>query len=189
MTAPRWIAEAIDAVSHVERGGDVFRSIPVVDVERLPVELLDRLPVEAMVRAATIPVHGDEATDRRVAREAIRNVVAILADEKEDAVTLAQLYEDASRALDAAGVPYGVEGAALMDMPARIRWLAEQRPRAIDVKRVEAERDAARASLDALRRVAREAPLGWRGAQTIAHRSISTEDVIDWLRRLADEAA
>lgn len=68
--------------------------------------LIERLPIEAMIDSATVSVHGDLATDRRVARDVVTAIVKLLADGDPEVVELTELYQGASKALDDAGVPY-----------------------------------------------------------------------------------
>lgn len=145
-TAPRWIAEAFDVMMAGPGVGDP-------EVEKLAAALIERLPIEAMVDAIAVLPSTREACTSLVAK-----IVGVLTDGDPEVVELAELYQGACRALDAAGVPHAVDrtdtdeasathGAKCsdaLDLAGRIRWLAQQRPTRLDLKRVEAERDAER---------------------------------------------
>lgn len=164
VTAPRWIAEALDACG-------VIADKCTDDIAKA---LIERLPIEAMVTAATMSMHGDGVTDRAVAREAVANIMRILTDGDPEVVELTELYQGACRALDAAGVPYAIDAeiqphimikttigetaphkpAEVHHVPARpctlqlglagrIQWLAQQRPTRIELQRLQAELQAA----------------------------------------------
>lgn len=126
MTAPRWIHAALDAVCQA----DTRMVVSTVDADDLATALLERLPLEALANAVPSAV--------------VANVVRVLGEDH-DVVTIAELYQGATRALDAAGAPYAVNTAEVyrpLDLVGRIRWLAEQRPTRLDLQRVEVERDA-----------------------------------------------
>lgn len=165
MTAPRWISDAIEAGYDMRQGGDP-------DVDRIAAALIERLPLEAMVTALASFEGGGWMRPETVKMAA--TVMRVLSDGDPEVVELAELYQGACRALDAAGVPYAVDaeeahleiGAVSgemslrkpveveqvpahpaqqrLDLAGRIRWLAQQRPTRIDLARVEAERDLAR---------------------------------------------
>lgn len=128
MTAPRWIAEALAVADPA-------------DDDVIAAALLERLPIEAMRLAL------DRWTDRHTA---LARIVAALTEGDPEVMQLAELYQGASKALDEAGVPYAIEGCALMDMQRRIRWLAQQRPTRLELQRVEAERDSKASQLEEL---------------------------------------
>lgn len=142
MTAPRWIAEAIEAA--YENGpGD----------GKLATALIERLPLEAIAAELV----RERSTDRDASLMAI---VRVLTDGDPEVVSLTELYQGACKALDDAGVPYassvGELGAMVtlgpaepLDLADRIRWLAQQRPTRLELQRVEAERDWMSKSRDA----------------------------------------
>jgi hypothetical protein len=133
MTAPRWIAEALDAsLTRRDEEADV-------SADELAAALIERLPIEAMY-AAGCALRPEERTVMGIVRAAM----GVLSDGDPEVVELTELYQAASRALDDAGVPYAVNTAEVY-LAGRIRWLAEQRPTRLDLQRVEAERDLARA--------------------------------------------
>lgn len=148
MTAPRWIAEALEATLMEPGVGDI-------DVNRLAHHLLERLPIEAMATAAVGAMAkgaGDQVAS--VAVSMVGATIGVLAEDP-DVVTLTELYQSACRVLDEAGVPYAVDkrrddtglsgppqtGQLQLDLAARIRWLAQQRPTRLELQRVEAERE------------------------------------------------
>jgi hypothetical protein len=147
VSVPKWIEEAIE-VCYVDND---------FDESRLPAALLERLPIEAMARAAAFAPEVDTkipavlrlATARRV----VVNAVSALADGNVDVITLTLLYQCASSALDRAGVPYANDDEVPkpLDLTARIRWLAMQRPTRLELARVEAERNEARAEVSRLK--------------------------------------
>jgi len=202
MNAPRWILEALD-VAWSE--GRAFSDIAA----RLTKEMFERLPIAEMTRGVRDEIDGIAGLSgdwsAAIAGLAVSKAVQVLAADH-DVVTIAELYQDAARALDAAGVPYGADGHALMDMPARIRWLAQQHPTRSELARVEAERDQVareleqcRHDLDAEQRMRREAEAARDGAveasrmfgeQTAATAATieQTHDENDQLREEAREA-
>jgi hypothetical protein len=144
--APRWIAEAIDA------------GVLGVSSRRLAAALIERLPIEAMMAdirqriAGVAGITGDWIG--AVAGLAMSGAVHVLTDGDPEVVELAELYLGACRALDMAGVPYaaayaddGDQQVMPLNLAGRIRWLAQQRPTRLDLQRVEAERDVARAQV------------------------------------------
>lgn len=139
MTAPRWIRDSIDGQW---AGNDVDDK----DAEEFARELMEHLPIEAMVSAAAtghevdlnIPLPLRTVAARRFVTAAVR----ALTDDAET-ISLTELYRDASRALDAAGAPYAVDG-VMLSLVDRIAWLTAQRPMRLELQRVEAERDIAR---------------------------------------------
>jgi hypothetical protein len=146
VTAPRWISEALAASWDGLSMGDVPG---FDDIAR---ELLERLPIDAM-RAAALTSLDDVAANRPAEQHsaiATTAIVRVLSDGDPEVVELTEIYQGASKALDAAGVPYAVatsdsEGNDCnreLDLASRIRWLAQQRPNRLDLQRVEAERDA-----------------------------------------------
>lgn len=133
MTAPSWILDAL-------MNSDLEESL-----DRIANELLERLPIVDISNALDLPTKA----------EALRGVVAALSRNAE-VVKLTELYQDACRALDAAGVPYstlppgpmvhdaeGYPAAEPLSLAGRIRWLAQQRPTALELQRVTTERDHA----------------------------------------------
>jgi hypothetical protein len=184
VTVPKWIAAALEDATP----GQPFRG---VDDDALAAALIERLPIEAMVRAVLGYNNPRDASD--LVRQVVRLAVSALSDGDTDAVTLTALYQEASKALDVAGVPYANndEVPVPLDLSARIRWLAQQRPTRLDLQRVEAERDEARANasefrrqLDELARHVKGSPLGWVDGRTMVHRSTADSDVAEWLQRL-----
>lgn len=130
--APGWIADALTATE---------ASIGVGDVELAPLasELLDRLPLARMLAAATEGISnafssGGEHTPDRLARAAVANVVAVLSDPGGEVMEFAEIYFDAAAALMAAGVPHSIEHDAILSLGGRIRWLARQRPTALELE-------------------------------------------------------
>lgn len=149
MTAPRWIAEAIEAVTATVRGGEVFQDIPIIDAERLPAALIEHLPLEAMVDAIAVLPSTREACISLVAK-----VVNVLTDGDPEVVELTALYQNACRVLDEAGVPYAssvdelggmvtIRPAEALDLADRIRWLAQQRPIRAELESAQATRKLA----------------------------------------------
>lgn len=136
MTAPRWIVEALEAERDMRRG----EGQP--DPHYVATALIERLPIEAMARSLAMGPDSPEIVAR---------IVRVLTDGDPEVVELAELYQGASRMLDAAGVPYelaltddGDPQVVRLNLAGRILWLVEQRPTRLDLQRVEAERDAAR---------------------------------------------
>lgn len=148
--APKWISEAIEAGTVTHRGGEVFPLIRLVDSEKLAAALLDHLPIDRMVRAAAFgpDVNTNIPAVLRVqaARWIVVDALTALTDGDADVVTLTSLYQDASRALDVSGVPYANDDEApvQLDLAARIRWLAMQRPGRPDLQRIAARWASAR---------------------------------------------
>lgn len=160
MTAPRWIVDAIEACESAAPG--------VLHVDQLPTALIERLPLEALRGAVQIKAAdaqavydagpkmwwGDEtfAPPPRVIAEIVGRVVCVLTDGDPEVVELTELYQDACRALDDAGVPHAQEPddgpTEQLNLAARIRWLAQQRPTRLDLQRVEAEREVLRNKVD-----------------------------------------
>lgn len=141
MTPPRWIVEAFEIMMAGPGVGDP-------EVETLAAALIERLPLEAMRQAAQDAL--DEVADNRPAEQhaaiATTAIVRLLTDGDPEIATLTELYQGATRALDAAGVPYATGGddgqiPVRLNLYGRILWLIEQRPTRIDLQRVEAERD------------------------------------------------
>lgn len=139
MTAPRWIAEALEAsLSRADAPGNPDGILAAA--------LIERLPLEAMVRAIAMGSDGPEL---------IRRVVQVLTDGDPEVVQLTELYQGACKVLDGAGVPYAQspsegQDAQPIDLAGRIRWLAQQRPTRLELQRVEAERDQARGEMSAV---------------------------------------
>lgn len=143
---PRWIRESLEASWH---SGRAFTEL----AGHLAKAMIERLPLVALTAAVIEQLGGDSGAgqdDRVTLDYADRVVKAVVATLTADAevVTLTELYQNAARALDHAGVPYGVErrvdetglsgpggGTMLLDMPARIRWLAAQRPTRLEMAR------------------------------------------------------
>lgn len=145
MTAPRWIAEALDVALNASDD-----AIGRVDYDGIATALLERLPLEAI--ACEVPRALDDIADGMHGR-VVADIMRVLTDGDPDVATLTELYQGASKALDAAGVPYAVNTAELyrpLDLAGRIQWLAQQRPTRLDLQRAEAERDAARERVSAL---------------------------------------
>lgn len=116
--APRWIVDAIEAACIA-----IGRMVDA-EPETLARELIERLPLERLSRAIITAPTVDHAV-AAVVRE-------LTADE--EVVLLTSLYLDASRALDVAGVPYATEHTEMLDLGARIRWLAKQHPTSIELE-------------------------------------------------------
>lgn len=142
MTAPRWIAEAIDATY-----GDGVDICTSVDVDKIAAALIERLPIEAMAAAGCEAITtGTPGNPMAAAVAMVSAMVLVLAEGDPEVVQLTELYQGACKALDDAGVPYGAEGVDFdrpLDLAGRIRWLAQQRPTRLELQRVEAERDDA----------------------------------------------
>lgn len=100
MIAPRWISEAID-VAYDNGPGD----------GKLAAALIERLPIEAMIDAIAVLPSTREACISLVAK-----VAHVLTDGDPEVVELTELYQDACRALDEAGVPYAID----VEVPASI---------------------------------------------------------------------
>lgn len=136
MTAPRWIAEALDAAAPAGTAG--------MSNEALARELIERIPLAAIEQALRGIQHGDWSGG------VLAVIIGALTDDLE-VVTLTELYQGACRMLDAAGVPYergltddGDPQVMRLNLAGRIQWLAEQRPTRLDLQRSEAERDQLR---------------------------------------------
>ncbi len=160
--APRWIGEALTMATARHMLADSEESAGL-----LATALLERIPIIGMqLRAVEVISEHVGGTARDMARDVVTALVSVLTDADSDVVTLTELYQNAARALDDAGVPYaaapsgatdidsridavasGAENTHL-DLTARIRWLAGQRPRRFYLQRVEAERDQAVADRD-----------------------------------------
>lgn len=123
---PRWIREAFDV------GGSEVGSLIKALVERLP---LQRMQDEVVaVLAGKSGTCEDEDPLLELADLVVDAIVVVLTDDDE-VVTLTELYQGASRALDKAGAPYAEQDGAQLDLPERIRWLADQRPTRIGMER------------------------------------------------------
>jgi hypothetical protein len=182
VTAPRWIAEAIEAATEHHRG-EVFADLRLIRDEKLAAALIERLPVEAMAASVLISCwdvdqltracpHTWEAADAafpppaRVQADIAARIARVLADGDPEIVTLTDLYQSACRALDAAGVPYaaayaddGDQQIMPLNLVGRIRWLAQQRPTRLELQRLQSDRDAQielRATAERERNAARE---------------------------------
>lgn len=139
MTAPRWITDALAAACcSIGRMADVEPDV-------LARELIERLPIERMIDAiAVLP------STRDAAAEVVSRIVEVLSGDPE-VVTLTQLYQDATRALDVAGAPYAEElqgqhdaYIVQLDLAGRIRWLSRlltDTVTKLDVERDEREAD------------------------------------------------
>jgi len=174
VTAPRWIAEALDALVLTD---DVVTMLPGESatlngryrllpeaIETAARALIERLPVEAMAKAgceAVIAHHAQPMTNPGIHGAAIAMVtrmISVLADGDPEVVELTELYQGAVKVLNEVGVPYAVDerrddtglsgpmrtGQLHLDLAARVRWLAQQRPTRLDLQRVEAECKALR---------------------------------------------
>lgn len=143
-TSPGWIVEAMGEIGAID---------PALEAHWVRV-LTEHLPIRQIADV----VHDyidDESLVNKISRGIIRELTS-----DSVATTLTDLYQNAARALDTAGVPYGIdqhdpargagEPPGPLDLAGRIRWLARQRPTAIELVRVEAERDAARDELVAV---------------------------------------
>jgi hypothetical protein len=101
VTAPRWISEAIEASGEMLGPSN----------DEIAKQLIERLPLEAMRRAALDAL--DEVAANHPAEQhsviALTAIVGVLTDGDPEVVELAELYQGACRALDAAGVPYAVD--------------------------------------------------------------------------------
>ena len=159
MTAPRWFIQATEAALLDYNPTDVPGVVPGVD--ELAAQLIEHLPIEAMTLEIRSRIAGVAGLTGDwvgvVAGLAVLGAVRALTGDHE-VITLTELHHDACRALDAAGVPYAEEyddnGETLampFNLAGRIRWLAKQRPTALELKRVTAERDAAERELAELR--------------------------------------
>lgn len=189
MTVPKWIEEALTEATSFPDGE--------VDAALLTAALIDRLPLERMIRAAAFGPYVDTDVPTVLRMEAARRIVcaavAEMADGDADTVILTALYQDACRALDVAGVPYANadEVPVPLDLTARIRWLAMQRPTRLDLQRVEAEKDEARDDVaklqsqrDELAKHVKASPLGWVDGKVMLHRSTTDPEIVTWLQRL-----
>jgi hypothetical protein len=135
VTSPRWIAEALTAALPSAIGSLTDEAD---DAGRLADALRDRLPIEAIADQ----LKREGSADRDACLMAI---VRVLSDGDPEVVQLTELYQGACRVLDEAGVPYATQ--TRLDLAARIRWLVSQRPTRLELQRMEAERDVARAAL------------------------------------------
>lgn len=175
MTAPRWIAEALDAACDAAR-----HILSDVRKDAIASALIERLPIEAMTgairkrTAGTAGITGDWIS--AVSGLATAGAVYALTDGDPEVVELTEFYQGACKALDSAGVPYAVDvevqphlviestigeleprksvevdhvpahhAQIQLDLAGRIRWLAQQRPTRLDLQRVEDERESFRA--------------------------------------------
>jgi hypothetical protein len=118
VTAPRWIAEALDACSPIGTSA-------IADT--VAAALIERLPINEMARAM-----ADAEANRA---DQLVSIVRVLSDGDPEVVELTELYQAASKALDDAGVPYaaayaddGDQQVMQLNLAGRIRWLAQQRP-------------------------------------------------------------
>jgi hypothetical protein len=158
MTAPRWIAEALyEAIGQPGRWESLRAAVAKQLVERLPLEAMT-IAIRARI-AGVGGITGDWIS--AIAGLAAAGAMLALTDGDPEVVQLTELYQGACRVLDEAGVPQAVDerrddtglsgpprtGRHQLDLAARIRWLVQQRPTRLELQRVEAERDVARAAL------------------------------------------
>lgn len=188
VTAPRWISEALDAAAPAGVMG--------TDADALAAALIERLPIEAMV--AGLAAFEGGGWMRPEAYKGVTAIVRMLTDGDPEVVQFTELYQDAAKALDAAGVPYGEDRDGVhvfFELGSRIRSLAAQRPIRLDLQRVEAERDLARQELSierlALLQVgeARDAVAAWldrERAEREADRVAAVESADAMAAQIAD---
>jgi hypothetical protein len=144
MTFPSWIKDPVTAYSHPLEDDD--------HIDRIVRSIVENLPIDRLIRALGGPGGPLEHLTGITVRAAVAAVVEELSKDAE-VKTLTQLYDDARRALDRTGAPYADAQGDALDLPARIRWLDEQRPTRLDLER---EANVAAQDLAIAKRIADE---------------------------------